>query len=308
MIFNFFLGNHRAGGLKGMPDLILPIRQGLMELGHHVITYGLNLRPAPAVNLLVEFFSEDGPVDELIRLKTQARDGFIFGIICTEDIEDRLVMEQPEFPRRRPNLERLLPVADFVWTLLPQAGAYEALAGPGKVELLEYGFSQRLLARRIIREPGLRDIDVLMYGNETPYRKPIVEQLRQRGLTCFVTNRQLFPDFIASDFVTRSKVVLDLRRGPGVRYPSPTRICKSLHGGVLVAAEHLGDSGIANLYNYTVACRYDELTDRCEQIVRSGMFVNLGLAALEKFKTETSMATNMKRILRSPTFARLAPG
>jgi len=305
MIFNFFLGNHRAGGLKGMPDLILPIRHGLAELGHHVITYGLNLRPAPAVNVLIEFFPEDGVVDELIRLKTQAGDGFIFGVICTEDIEDRLVMEQPEFPRRRPNLERLLPRADFVWTLLPQVGAYEALAGPGKVALLEYGFSQRLVAPRTVREPGLRDIDVLMYGNETSYRKAVVEQLRGRGFKCFVTNRQLFPDFIATDFVTRSKVVLDLRRGPEVRFPSPTRICKSLHGGVLVAAEHLGDSGIANLYNYTVACRYDELAERCEQIIRSGLFVNLGLAAAEKFKAETSMAGNMKRILASPVFAAL---
>src|SRR5262249_6143810 len=150
----------------------------------------------------------------------------------------------------------------------------------------EYGFAERFLSRRLVTQPDLRNIDVLMYGNETPYRMPVIEQLRRRGFECFITDRQVFPDFLTTDLVGRSKIVLDLRRGPGVRYPSPTRICKALHGGALVVAEHLGDSGIASLYNYTVACKYEELADRCEQVIRAGLHAGLGLSALGKFRIE----------------------
>jgi hypothetical protein len=46
LIFNFYLGNHRALGLRGLPDLLQPIFHGLAEAGHHVMGYGLGLRPA----------------------------------------------------------------------------------------------------------------------------------------------------------------------------------------------------------------------------------------------------------------------
>jgi hypothetical protein len=300
VLFNFFLANHLSGGLKGMPDLVQPVFHGLVEAGHEVTGFGLGLQGAPAVNVLVEFFSDDAFTDNLLRLKAQSGDKFIFGILCTEDIEDALVMQQPEFPRRRANLERLLPTADFVWTLLPQVEVYEALAGAGKVALLEYGFSGRFLNRHLITDPALRDVDVLMYGNETPYRMGVLGELRGRGLNCLASDRQVLPEFITADILRRSKIVLDLRRGPGVRYPSPTRICKAVHSGALVVAEDLGESAIANLYHYTVACPYDGIADRCAAVIRSGQYTALGLDALARFRTETSMRANIIRALRLP--------
>jgi hypothetical protein len=308
VLFNLFLGNHRAGGLKGMADLILPIFHGLADLGHEVIGYGLNMRPAPAVNLLFEFFPDDAFVDELLRMKAEQGEKFIFGVVCTEDVEDSLVMEQPEFPRRRANLMRILPAADFVWTLLPQVATYDAIAGSPKTALIEYGFSERFLSPRLIPDVERRDVDVLMYGNATPYRMPVVEELRRRGFACFVTDRQAFPDFAATDLVSRSKIVLDLRRGPGVRFPSPTRICKALHAGALVVAEHLGDSAIASLYGYTVACAYDELVERCTQVIRSGLAAQLGLAALAKYRAEATMAACLARAMAVPVLARRVAG
>lgn len=305
MLFNFFLANHFSGGIKGLPDLLQPIYHGLTEAGHDVIGFGMGLHPAPAVNVLVEFFPDDSVTDTLLRFKTQAGDGFVFGILCTEDIEDTLVMQQPAFPRRRPNLERLLPAADFVWTLLPQVEAYEALAGAGKVALLEYGFSERFLNRHILPDPNLRDVDVLMYGNETGYRATVVGELRRRGFNCVSSDRQVLPEFLTADILRRSKVVLDLRRGPGVRFPSPTRICKAVHSGALVLSEDLGESAIANLYRFCVRCAYEEIADRCTSLIRSGQYAAQGLAALERFRTETSMRDNMRRILTLPVFERL---
>jgi hypothetical protein len=303
VLFNFFLANHLSGGLKGMPDLVQPIFHGLVEAGHEVIGFGLGLQAAPAVNILIEFFPDDGFTENLLRLKAQSGDKFIFGILCTEDIEDALVMQQPEFPRRRANLERLLPAADFVWTLLPQVAAYEALAGPGKVALLEYGFSERFLNRHLVTDPGLRDVDVLMYGNETPHRSAITDELRRRGFTCLSSDRQILPEFITSDILRRSKVVLDVRRGPGVRFPSPTRICKAVHSGALVIAEDLGDSPIANLYRYAIPCPYNGIAEQCARIIAAGQYATLGLEALARFRVETSMRDNLARALRLPALA-----
>ncbi len=306
MIFNFFLGNHRSGGLLGMADLIVPIYEGLQEIGHHVAGFALGMREAPTVNALVEFFPDDDFVDLLLKMKSTAGDNFIFGVICTEDLEDALVMRQPEFPRRRANLERVLPAADFVWTLLPQVALYESIAGPGKVKLLEYGFSERLLPRGAISAASLRDIDVLMYGNATPHRMQVVDQLQRRGLACFVTDRQLYPEFVATDLARRAKVMLDIRRGPGVRFPSPTRICKGLHSGTLVVAEDLGPSPIANLYKYTLPCAIGEMADRCHEVIRDGTFARLGQHAITTFKAETSMGGNLRRAMELPIFERLA--
>lgn len=307
MIFNFFLGNHFSGGLRGLPDLLLPIYHGLAEAGHHVVGYGLGLRPAPVVNVLVEFFHSDDFVDTLLAMKAQSGDGLICGVLCTEDMEDLLVMDDPQYPRRLPNLMRVLPAVDFVWTLLPQIPAYDKVCGPGKAALINYGFSPRYLHPRLHTDPATRDLDAIMYGSDNPYRRPVVEAVRQRGLNCLVSARHIFPSFATEDIVSRAKVVLDVRRGPGVRFPSPTRIARALHCGTAIVAERVGDaSALADLLAYTVLCPYDEMAAYTEAIVRTNRFVELGLANLARFRSETSMAENMRRAMDLPVFRRLA--
>jgi hypothetical protein len=173
------------------------------------------------------------------------------------------------------------------------------------VALLEYGFSERFLNPRLVTDPALRDIDVIMYGAATPYRSPVVQELERRGFNCFTTARHVWPEFATSDALSRSKVVLDLRRGLAVRFPSPTRVCKAVHGAATVVAERLAASPLDGLYAYTVTCSYEELADRCDEIIRSGRYVESGLAVLEKFRAETSMRGNMERVLKLPVFGRL---
>lgn len=99
-----------------------------------------------------------------------------------------------------------------------------------------------------------------------------------------------------------------MRRGPGVRFPSPTRIARGLHNGAVVVAEDLGASPIADLYRYTVACPYEAMAERCMEVIATGHYVDLGLAALAKFRAETSMRDNMVAALNLPVFAELAGG
>jgi len=304
MIFNFVLANHHETSLNSLGDLLEPIFQGLEDCGHHVIRYGIDLHAAPMVNVLVEFFKDDAIVDDFLRFKRQHGDRFVLGLIGTEDPEDRLVMDA--YPNRRRNLERIAAAADFVWTLLPVEPFYQAICGPDRVRLLRYGFSERCVDLDMIKDPKLRDIDAVLYGNVHPHRRRIVDALEAKGLTCVCTQREAYPDYVALDLIRRAKVLLDIRRSPDVRYLSPTRILRGLHSGTAVLAEEFDHGVLSYLYDYTTAVPYEALADRCREIIGSGGFVERGFAALAKFRAETSMRENVAAALKAPVFERLA--
>jgi hypothetical protein len=174
MLFSFYLGNHSLGQVGKMREVMAPIHHGLVEAGHRVIDFGFNLLPGPAVNVLVENFTDDDETDGILRLKSEQGDRLHFGIVCPVDVEDDEAMESATHPRRLANLRRLLPVADFVWTFLPQTALYETWAGAGKAAPLEMGFTERLVTRQLIPTAGLRDLDVLVIGRETPHREATV--------------------------------------------------------------------------------------------------------------------------------------
>ncbi|MBV8537468.1 MAG: hypothetical protein JO128_17850 [Alphaproteobacteria bacterium] len=268
MIFNFALANHHETSLNSLGDLLEPIYQGLEANGHHVIRFGIDFHEAPVINIMVEFFKDDVVVEDLLRLKRELGDRFVLGLLGTEDPDDELVMKH--YPRRRPNLQRLAGVADFVWTLLPVAPYYEAMCAPERVAWLRYGFAEGCLEPDIVADPRLRDIDVLLYGNPHPYRDRIVQALKAAGLKCVGTQRELYPDFVAADLIRRAKILLDIRRSPEVRFLSPTRILRGLHSGTLVVSERYDSSPLAYLYDYVSPASYEELPDRCREIVKGG--------------------------------------
>jgi hypothetical protein len=303
VIFNFCLRNHHDTSLNSLGDLLLPIWHGLADNGHRVIRFCTDFQAAPAVNVLLEFFIDDAYVDTLLRLKREHGDRLVFGLVCTEDPDDRIVMDV--FPNRLPNLERLLPAVDFIWTLLPVPAFYERTGCAGRTKLLRYGFSEAYLDPSRITDPAGRDLDTVLYGSDHGYRAKIANAIRERGVGCIGTSREYYPGFMTDDLIRRAKLVIDLRRGPGVRFISPTRIVKALHSGTTVVSEQFDTSDIANLYRYTAAAPYEQLAERCVEIVRSGTATSMGLSALERFRAETSMAANMAECLALPVFDRL---
>lgn len=303
MIFNFVLANHHETSLNSLGDLLEPIYQGLEAGGHHVIRFGLDLHQAPVINVMVEFFKDDVIVDDLLRYKRELGDRFVFGLLGTEDPEDDLVMRQ--YPNRRPNLQRLAAVVDFVWTLLPVEPYYEAVCGPGRVASLRYGFCESYVEPDMVADPRLRDIDVILYGNAHPYRDRIVQALSAAGLRCVGTQREAYPDFIAADMIRRAKVLLDVRRSADVRFLSPTRIMRGLHSGTAIVSERYDQSPLAYFYDYVSAAAYEELPGRCREIIAGGRYVEMARAALDNFRARTSMAANVAAALDLPVFQRL---
>ena len=303
MIFNMFLGNHPADRLKKLYDLVRPIEHGLVENGHHVIGYGLGLRPAPAVNLLVEFFPDDSFVDELLRLKADAGARLLLGLICPDDVEDDEELENALYPRRRANVERLLGKVDFAWTVQPLLPFYEAICGRGNAAGIAFGFSERLLNRRIIAQPELRDLDVLIEGEDSPRCRAVVDGLTARGLKCYFAGPVPLPSFATADLARRAKLVLDVRRGPRSRFSSAPRICKGLHNGALVMTER-GRGAPGVLDRFALGCDPERIVEDCVAAIESKKAVDLGLAALEKFRMETSMRHGLASALGLPRLQR----
>lgn len=304
MIFNFAYGNLPIEELRALPDLVMPVVDGLVENGHHVIRFSPGVRPPPVINVFVEGFADDRFADEL--LKMRAEHGLIFGILCAEDIADEAVMAAASAPRRAVNLRRILPVADFVWTLVPQLPALAAAGATGNAAVLRFGFTERALNPALVPEPSLRSLDAVLYGDETPYRLRVVDELARRNIACFRTGRLAFPSYLTADLLSRAKLVLDVGRRPGRRFEAPTRLSRALHNGVVVVSERLTGDAPPDLQRYTAPCDYDGIVDQCQRIVQSGIFAELGLAALAKFRQETSMRDNVAAALRLPVFERLA--
>ncbi len=312
MQFNFLLSNHSGNSFVLLEDLLRPIVVGLQEAGHHVVTYSTEIVMAPRVNVLVEFFREPQLVDTLIELKKQLGAGFVLGLVCTEDLDDPHVW-QLSGADRRANLLRLLPYTDFLWSLVP-VQSYVKLRPADRVAHVRYGHSSRLQPACHVADPRERDIDVLIYGSPYKYRMPIAESLAAAGLTCeFTINAaqppflEGWPRYLADEVLSRAKVVVDMRRGPEVRYLSVTRIAAAVHGGCAVVAEAFDTSEMASLYRYTTPAAYGEIAETCRRIIAAGDYVERGQKALDLFRRETSMRANMAAALDLPLFRRLGP-
>ncbi|OAN55385.1 hypothetical protein [Magnetospirillum moscoviense] len=291
MLINIFLGNHTAYDFLRMQDILAPIAAGLVEAGHSVKYDLKKLAPAPAVNLLVEFF-QPAFTEELTAFKAAHGDRLRLGILGTEDMEDASVMANPKQPWRRANFERILPLADFVWTLLPNTDWYQTRVPGGRAKFLAYGHCASL------REPAPvapKDKDCLLYGTSGPYRERIIEQLRARGRSVFVSECAL-PDYLRRDHVGRARLILDIRRNEGVRYCSPSRICYGLHSGTAVVAERFDESRLGELYRYCEAPAPADFVDHVDQLLK-GDTDKLAADALTRFAAETSMRANLEAAL-----------
>jgi hypothetical protein len=291
MLINIYLGNHTAYDFLRMQDILAPIAAGLVEAGHSVKYDLKRFSPAPAVNLLIEFF-QPAFTQELLDFKRAAGQRLRFGILGTEDMEDASVMANPKQPWRRANFETLLPLADFVWTLLPNRDWYTGFLPAERVGFLRYGHCAAL------REPppvAPKDIDCLLYGSSGPYRERVTDALKARGRSVFISECAL-PDYLRRDAAGRSRLILDLRRNEGVRFCSPSRICYGLHSGTAVVAEGFDTSALSELYAFCQSPEPAIFVEHVDALLEQDTD-RVAAEALERFAALTSMRANLETIM-----------
>lgn len=288
MILSFNFGLYPREELRRLSPHLLPIMDGLMEGGHRVERFAIGLKPPPVVNVLTcnRGIGAEA-INGVIELKRRSPD-LRFGLLFPGPVNDD---REPE-PADAEGLVRLVGAADFVWSVLPFDTA------PEKVARIRYGFSERSIGINTRADaPQPRDIDVMLRGLATPRRQAVADTLIQRGVSCFWMDNASFPPYLTDDLLSRSKMVLDFRQEPEARGRSPALSALALHHGAVIVAESAEPGWQTEFDGLSIVAPYEMLADRCTQIIQSGLYTKLGLAALQKFRAETSMRASMDAAL-----------
>lgn len=281
MQFNFVLTNHTPAALQALDDILRPLFFGLRAAGHGVVAGALQLRRAPAVNIVVEDFGDPAFVRMLADARAAWRDELLLGVLNPFAVED-LAASEP----RRAGLRTVLSLADFAWTLRPGMLSAASIA-PDRVAILGYGFHESLLGPRLISDPAVRDIDAVVYGQTGPRLDGLLEALAAAPCGHFPVRAGLFPDYMVADLLSRAKVVVLVGGPPMAEASLGPRALKAICNGALPVAEM--DSIPGPLSACVESCGYEQMAAVCARIVSEGRFVERGLGALEQLRRTATM-------------------
>lgn len=293
MRFNILLANQSTDRLQELEDVLRPLLFGLRAAGHTVGAGAHDCKPPPAVNLAIEGLA-DIDVDAVAGARGRSDAGFLFGVLCPTPPE-----ALP--PARRDGLRAMLAVSDFAWRVEGIALPPD-LFDPRLAVSLVYGFDERLVGPRLITEPALRDIDVVIYGPECARTDALAARVAATGLQQFCLRPGALPDYLATDLLSRAKavIVVDARSPPMGLTP---RIVKAIYNGAAVVTEP--GATTADRFGRAVAyAPYDDLAARGRAVITEGRYVELGLMALDRLRTGVSMGECAAAALSLPAFKR----
>ena len=280
MQFNFILTNHRAAELQALDDILRPLFFGLRAAGHRVVAGIRQFGGPPVINVMVEDFSDPAVGQEIAAARAAGGPGFRLGVLCPHDIRGLA-------PARGDGLRAVRPALDFAWTLAPLD-----LVAPERTAVVQYGFHDSLLGPRLISDPAGRDLDVVVYGPNSPRLDALVEKLAAAQLRHFPVRAGTFPDYIVTDLLSRAKTVAVVGGVPGADAALGPRALKSICNGALVVAEEGSIAGA--LAGLLVPFPYDGIAAACRRIAAEGRFVERGLETLERLRELPGMRAGVE--------------
>jgi hypothetical protein len=198
-------------------------------------------------------------------------------------------------PARADGLRAALPTFDFAWTLAPLEAVSAGRIAPERIAILQYGFHDSLLGPRLITDPVGRDLDLVVYGPNSPRLDALVARLAAAQLRHFPVRAGTFPDYIVTDLLSRARTVAVVGGGPGADAALGPRALKSICNGALTLAEEESIPGA--LACLLVPCPYDDIPTACRRIAVEGRFVERGLAALERLRQMPGMREGLAAAL-----------
>jgi len=295
MRFNLVLANQSASRLQELEDMLRPLLVGLRAAGHSVVAGAHDYKMAPVINLIVEDFTDAGFVSALTQAREQTGGAFRFGVICP-------VNPAALSAERRAGLRSLLPSSDFVLTLAGIEIGPE-FCPSGRVVPLTYGFDEKLVGPRLITDPGLRDIDVVIYSPACDRVNHLGERLAKANIGHLTVRPGAMPDYLVTDLLSRAKVVAVIDDQPATGALGP-RIVKAVCNGALVVTEPPTPAGEWHA-GALIHSLYDDIPAQCRTLVAEGQYAKLGLDALDRFRSGVSMRECITNALNLPPLAAL---
>ncbi len=271
MKFQIVLSNHHDKSMNWLEDVTCWLWRGLEEAGH-VAGVSVDEIDLGAINIFFEYF----PNRTLPVFKKLARHRIPFGIVCTEaitgdtfnnyDRADDMIIESEGFnwKKRLANFRTVAGVADFVWCLEPDSVIQAKTFTKGKrAVFLQSGY---VAGRRETKPRPLehKNIDILFFGEATPYRKRILDQLRAASLKVEAP-AYFVPAFARTSLIERSKICLSLNKRENWPIPSVGRIGYLINNGALVVWEEPPYKTGHEPYSLAVAI--DAIVETCAAVI-----------------------------------------
>lgn len=274
MQFNVVLTNHSAAALQAFDDLLRPLFFGLRAAGHRVVAGTRRFEKLPAINLMVEDFTDPAAAEEIRAARAAWGQEFRVGVLLPLDPGTLA-------PARRDGLRAVLPLIDFAWTLA-SPGLPPDLLAPERTAVVRYGFHERLVGPRLINDPAARDVDVVVYGPNSPRFDALVARLAAAQRGHFPVRTGLFPDYIVTDLLSRAKTVAVVGPASAPQTVLGPHVLKAVCNGAFVVAEPGSVSD--PLADVVALCADEEIVACCGDLVAEGRFVERGLGALEQLR------------------------
>lgn len=281
MQFNVVLTNHRPAALQALDDILRPLFFGLRAAGHGVVAGALQFRRRPAVNLVVENFSDPAFVRTVAEARAAWSRDLVLGVLCPFAVDGAGVDQA-----RGAGLAAVMPLMDFAWTLAADQ-LPAGLIAAGRAAVVGYGFDEGLVGPRLISDPAGRDLDVVVYGQSGPRLDGLLARLLAAGRSHFAVRAGLLPDYIVADLLSRAKVVAAIDGEAGAEASLAPRALKAICNGAAVITE--GGTVPDPLGAAVASCADTQIPVLCGRLIAEGRFVDRGLGALEQIRRTTTM-------------------
>jgi len=294
MKFNLVYGNHSYEGLH-ISDTLRLIKYSLQSIGH---TVAISPRMEPGQNnIIIENFTYDFIVTMENLRKVE---GTRFIILATEYISDNdrfnyfpdssindntHYAQDSLWQKRWKTFCLAVKSCDAIWHLSePQVSAYQRYFPDVPVGYLPHAYLSDLI--RVNPVPDIqKDIDVLFTGTMTPYRQSIIDKLEQSGL--IVKHGAVnTPDHIREDWVSRSRLAINLRQNSQWSYPSNSRFFYHIMNSSLLLTQECDEA--CDLDNYVLHANAEAFETKVHEIL-AGNTTELASQILREFKNNRPM-------------------
>jgi hypothetical protein len=197
------------------------------------------------------------------------------------------------------NFCRVVERAEAIWIVSPdQLSGYREKFPKKPIHLLPFPECSKFDFGSIRHnsEPNEPDIDVLFSGNATPYRRVILDELKNAGLNV-VEIPNTTPSIVRMQFMSRTKVGIQLSQNEFWPYTSLMRLHQHLVRGVPIVAERPSRQPDSMWECVEFVDRHVLVQSVCD-IVRSGRWLSLGLEQQRRYIGSLNASKNVcKRLL-----------
>ena len=182
-----------------------------------------------------------------------------------------------------------------VWHLSEyQVENYKKSLGKNNIYYLPHGYLETM--QRLVDKPWKhKDIDIIFTGTRTPYRDELLLKLENNGLT--VAHLPILTmEFIREDFISRSKLALNIRQNSQWKYPSNSRFYYHLVNASPLLSEVCPLN--CDLSPFVYETEINDMVASCKELINFGEQLKLeALNKREEFREAMPMAPLMERLV-----------